>query len=387
MGNYYSKRDDKSESSQTDISKKHAKKHTNMLPEKKTDSLILEETIPPEGNETSYSMGSSINQKINLDEIYNDNFFGYEYLVFSGGGVKGISYCGALGVMDGIGILSKNIKGYAGTSAGSIVAGLLAVGYTSSEILQIMSEMDMEKLFDDKIGLIRDTYNLVENYGIAPGDYIDSYLGRLIKSKTGNPDYTIKQLYDDNGIELVIVGTDINIKKSRYFYAKSPNKSDGNISIRKAIRISMSIPYVFEPVMHNGHYHVDGGFLDNYPIHVFDSDIPGDDKARRGEGKINTKVLGLQILSSEDNDDTFDPEKSPDKINNIIDFSMSCISTFMIENNRKINTEDNLKRTIKIVTPNYSINTFDISPSDKFNLIEIGANACRKYFSLETPAS
>ena len=70
----------------------------------------------------------------------------YEYIVLSGGGIKGISYCGALDVLDKYDILydedgKSKIKGFAGTSAGSIVVALLAVGYNPTELKKVMSEM------------------------------------------------------------------------------------------------------------------------------------------------------------------------------------------------------------------------------------------------------
>jgi len=308
----------------------------------------------------------------------------YKYLVFSGGGLKGISYCGALKVLEEQQILGPGIKGYAGTSAGSIIAGLLAVGYTSAELSKIMTDLDTRNLFDDKYGYIRDAYNLVEHYGVAPGAYIDSFLGELIEKKTGDADYTIEQLYAEKRIKLVIVGTDMNIKRSRYFHPKALVDSDKKISIRKAIRISMSLPFVFEPVMHDSHLHVDGGVLDNFPIHVFDGKYPGDPKAKLNQLNPNHRVLGLQILTANKLDDILDPDDSPDEITNIVDYGSSFISTFMIENNRRFATSYNEMRTIHIITEKFPLTNFDISLADKNGLIAAGETACRKFFNKVT---
>lgn len=56
----------------------------------------------------------------------------FRNLVFEGGGVKGIAYCGALGVLDERGILSW-IRRVGGASAGAINATILALGYTVDE--------------------------------------------------------------------------------------------------------------------------------------------------------------------------------------------------------------------------------------------------------------
>ena len=292
----------------------------------------------------------------------------YKYLVFSGGGIKGVSYCGALDILNKLHILGPNIKGYAGTSAGSIIAGLLAVGYSSEELNKIMIDMDMDKIFDDKIGVIRDTINLVKTYGVAPGNYIYDLLGELIKAKTGSADYTISQLYLDHKIKLVVVGTDMNISRARYFSPDALYEADQTIPIRKAIRISMSIPFMFEPVLHQGHLHVDGGVLDNFPLSVFDQNEP------------NPKVLGLRILTEFHENKLTNPDTCPEKLDSILDYSLSFIKTFMIENDRKTITDAYNSRTIAIITPDYSITQFSISTEDKNILIEAGVKYAVEFF-------
>src|SRR5947209_4694594 len=130
-------------------------------------------------------MGTYMSTNISPEVKNAETNLNYEYLVFSGGGVKGISYCGALKVLNEMGILKSGIKGFAGTSAGSIVAGLLAIGYTVDEILSIVSEIDIKKLIGADIGIVRDAINLFEHYGMFSGASIDEFLGTLIKNKVG----------------------------------------------------------------------------------------------------------------------------------------------------------------------------------------------------------
>ncbi|WP_404926752.1 patatin-like phospholipase family protein [Paenibacillus polymyxa] len=63
--------------------------------------------------------------------------------VFEGGGVKGIAFVGAIEVMEAKGYTWKKLLG---TSAGAIVAALLACGYNSAEIRKLMSSLDYMKL-------------------------------------------------------------------------------------------------------------------------------------------------------------------------------------------------------------------------------------------------
>ena len=68
----------------------------------------------------------------------------YRNLVMEGAGVKGFAYAGALQVLDSMGIL-KDIQRVAGTSVGAIQGTLLAVGYTSGEIIELTAHIPLKK--------------------------------------------------------------------------------------------------------------------------------------------------------------------------------------------------------------------------------------------------
>lgn len=311
----------------------------------------------------------------------------YEYLVFSGGGIKGVSYAGALEALEELGILTDKvenrllIKGAAGTSAGSIVAALLAVGYSVAEIKKIQMNLDMNSLFDDKIGVIRDTVNLFKDYGVAPGDFIFNYLGKLIEDKTGDANYTFKQLYNDKKFKLVVVGTDLNTNSSIYFCHDSENRHYSEISIRRAIRVSMSVPLMFEPVKLCKNYCVDGGVLDNFPLHVFDGKHPGDINSRLNLCVPNPKVLGINIMVD---NELASYEVTPRRdINDPISYLMSYVTTFMVENERRIMTPSYWHRTANIVTPNYPLTDFSLSNKQKEELVKRGYDYVMTFFADE----
>jgi NTE family protein len=307
----------------------------------------------------------------------------YEYLVFSGGSVKGITYCGCLDIIEQEGILyDKNdklkIKGFAGTSVGSVVASLLAIGYTNQELKNIMMKLDTSLLYDEKSGFIRDSLNFIEDYGVASGNFLYNFIGELIKKKTGDPDYTIDQLYNDKGITLVAVGTDMNTKSSLYFYPNHKNKNCRDISIRKAIRISTSIPFIFKPVTFDNNLCVDGGILDYYPLHVFDGDYPGQIEARLNIIPPNTKVLGINIMTEDSINSII--ERKREDISCITEYALSFITTFMTENRRKILTTPYRKRTINIITLDIPTGQFSLTMEQKQILIEQGKEATMQFF-------
>ena len=87
-------------------------------------------------------------------------------LVLKGGGVLGQAYTGALLELDKRGVV-VNLERVAGTSAGSIVATLVALKYTARQIFDISAQTDF-KSFED--GRLLDKINVAAHYGINPGD-------------------------------------------------------------------------------------------------------------------------------------------------------------------------------------------------------------------------
>src|SRR4051794_3332984 len=65
--------------------------------------------------------------------------------VFSGGGIKGFAYIGAMQVLEE---KKYRFKRVAGTSAGAILACFIAAGYTANEIEEILDELDVKSLLD-----------------------------------------------------------------------------------------------------------------------------------------------------------------------------------------------------------------------------------------------
>ena len=118
-------------------------------------------------------------------------------LVFSGGGIKGIGFVGCLNALINKGLYDENkIKTLIGTSAGSIIATFIAVGYKIKEINEIALELNF--------GLIRDitaenVLNFFQDFGIDTGKELERIMEIIIKKKT-KENLTFKELYELKGI-------------------------------------------------------------------------------------------------------------------------------------------------------------------------------------------
>jgi NTE family protein len=185
-------------------------------------------------------------------------------LVFEGGGVKGIAYAGVLEVLDRQQILPA-VRRVAGTSAGSITAAVLALGYQPAEIRQLLLDLDFRRFEDgSELGGVA---RLVEHYGWFKGDFFLEWMRDRVKEKTGNPDTTFGELQAAGKyLDLSIVSTDLTKRASRVFSAATTP----DVPVALAVRLSISIPLFFEAVPFDDGLFVDGGVLWNYPIQIYD---------------------------------------------------------------------------------------------------------------------
>ncbi|KAK3109157.1 hypothetical protein FSP39_024196 [Pinctada imbricata] len=198
-----------------------------------------------------------------------DHRFPFENLIFEGGGNKGLAYCGAIRVLEEQGLYDQ-IKRYAGSSAGAMTAALLAVGYDSFEIQDFLSQ-DLSHFFlDARFGVLSLVPNLLTGYGWNPGRRIYQWFGEALAKKTNNPDISFNELYEKTGKELCVVVTNLNHMTEEYCHPKTTP----DMPIRLAVRMSMSIPGMFQATNYtvNGetNTYVDGGVICNYPIHCYD---------------------------------------------------------------------------------------------------------------------
>ena len=185
-------------------------------------------------------------------------------ICMSGGGIKGFSFVGALDYLNNIGYINtKQIKNWVGTSAGSILALLLSIGYSPIEIGDFVISFDFTKM-DPDISV----ENVFIKYGISNGERFEFILKSFLKNKLGIEDINFKNLYQVTNKNLIIIGTNFSkCSEEAFSYEKTPT-----MSVITAVRISCSIPVFFTPVLYSGSYYVDGGVTNNFPIKYCNKD-------------------------------------------------------------------------------------------------------------------
>ncbi|MCA9373617.1 patatin-like phospholipase family protein [Candidatus Peregrinibacteria bacterium] len=159
-------------------------------------------------------------------------------VAFGGGGAKGLAQIGIVRVLEKYGI---KIASVAGTSAGSIVGGAVALGDSSAEILKKAEGGVATK----KMTKIRN-FNIFSE-SLIKNKVINSGIQEMLGTETTFEDTKIPFLATAVDLES---GEEIVIKKGRLW---------------EAARASSAIPMVFSPYFVNGRYCVDGGLLNNVP--------------------------------------------------------------------------------------------------------------------------
>jgi predicted acylesterase/phospholipase RssA len=177
-------------------------------------------------------------------------------MAFSGGGVLGNAYVGALSVLEKHGLDYSKITKLAGTSAGALTAAALAVGHNAESCNNILRKTGFKDLFYPEYS------SVLARRGGSSGQKLEEFVGRVLEEKTGNPDITLKQVYDEYGKEVVCVATELDTLRERKFRYQT----DPDLPVRHAVRMSSSVPIILEHVEYDGHVYVDGGLTNNFPV-------------------------------------------------------------------------------------------------------------------------
>jgi predicted acylesterase/phospholipase RssA len=185
------------------------------------------------------------------------------YIAFQGGGALGMAHLGAWKAVS----QQFNIKGVAGTSAGSIVAAFCAAGFSPEHTIDIFSELDWSRLIKRQ-NLLK---LMIKKDGFSDGENFHKWLRDKLRTYIINNDelrdISFDDLYNATKIYLAIVACDLNEGRSIPVVFDKDKRSDYFVS--SAVRASISIPGFFTPKRTDkGETLVDGGLLLNYPIEL-----------------------------------------------------------------------------------------------------------------------
>ncbi|HEU5380083.1 MAG TPA: patatin-like phospholipase family protein [Ktedonobacteraceae bacterium] len=300
----------------------------------------------------------------------------YADAVLEGGGVRGIAHVGALSVAEARGYRWQRC---AGTSAGALVAALLAAGYTAAELYTILSTTDFARFVRDRgiagcwpVQLAR----LVCYGGLHTGNALEAFIRELLKAKgkktfgdllvPGQEDAPKSSRFR---YRLVVIASDITngqmlrLPQDLVAYGQDPDALD----IALAVRMSASIPFVFQPILQRDNagrlYRVvDGGLLSNFPVGIFDV-----------EDEPAYPTLGFRLID--------DLPRSAQATENLFRFGEDLLGAMLTAHDRLYLDDHAGVRTIAIPACGIGGLQFHLKPEQIEQLYQSGQTAAEQFFT------
>lgn len=188
-------------------------------------------------------------------------------IALSGGGIRGIAHAGALQALEENGIIPQIIGG---TSCGSMVAALYAMGYSPYHIYILCKRYAKVIAKANTMPIISGIHSYIHKKtinitGINNGEKIEE-LYNMVANRRG-----INNL-NEVKMPVVIPAVDMITGKECVFTSKIPKQKNQNkiyinkIDVGKAVRASSSFPAYFSPCKHKEYAFMDGGALNNVPV-------------------------------------------------------------------------------------------------------------------------
>lgn len=204
---------------------------------------------------------------VNLHSFAQDTLRPHQLgIVLSGGGAKGLAHIGVLKVLEEAGIHPDYIGG---TSMGSIIGGLYAMGYNAEAIEKKVQTIDWEEFLNDKIRRTNLSNEEKEDFdrfiltlpvekkkilipsGVKTGQNFSTLLSQMA--------FHVHHVDDFSKLPVPFLCVATDIETGEAVVLKKGYLPD-------AIRASMAIPTIFTPVAIDGKLLVDGGLINNFPV-------------------------------------------------------------------------------------------------------------------------
>ena len=196
-------------------------------------------------------------EKHDIRKIYN--------LSFSGGGFKGAAFVGCVKALRQHNLL-ENVQCVAGSSAGALVATLIACkadyGFMKKCTMKILQHFDAYRF--SWYNVFKNAQNVSKDYGVFQTEELQKMFSMYVQeaSNLKGQSVTFQKLYDLTQIKLIITATCLDSKTPFYFnYETTPNTE-----VAEALTISVNIPLLFAAKKYNNERMVDGCIIEHLPM-------------------------------------------------------------------------------------------------------------------------
>lgn len=179
-------------------------------------------------------------------------------IVLSGGGTNTLAIVGALHALQEKRRIDDVVR-WVGSSAGALVCLFFVLGYSAEALFRLLLHIDFAKLNEVNCDNVLSFYDTM---GVIEGTHIMRVLELAVTKKGYSKDVTFQELYEKTKCGFVVTGYNLTRGKTEAFDSTRTPK----MSVLLACRISISVPFLFRPVVHNGEMYVDGCTMDHVPV-------------------------------------------------------------------------------------------------------------------------
>ena len=306
-------------------------------------------------------------------------------LVLEGGGVKGIGLVGAVTALAGAGYQFPRVAGSsAGAIVASLVAGLQHAGEPLSRLEDVMRAVDYRRFRDSaglgRVPVVGAALSLLATDGMYEGAYLEDFLtgalGDLGVRTFGDlrlpPDHPAAQaVRPEHVYALVVTASDLSRRRLARLpwdlpsYGADPDEQP----VARAVRASAAIPFFFRPVRQptpqGEATWVDGGLLSNFPVELFD----------REDGlEPRWPTFGVRLTTRPATPPTTSAVHGP------LSLGLAALDTLLTDQGSSyLDDPCTVRRTVFVPTSGVSVVDFDIDRPTQDRLFDSGRGAAAAF--------
>lgn len=273
--------------------------------------------------------------------------------LFGGGAIRGAAYVGTMRAMEELGISPHTL---AGSSVGSVIAGLIAVGYTADELDEVFIKFNFEMFRDVQL-------TLGPKFALSKGELFLEWIRDLIEQKFYGENFkkgshkavTFKDIEKD----LIIITTDLSSFETKEFSRfETPD-----FEIASAIRISCGMPGLMRPIEYNNRILVDGDLQKSWPMWKLSKHLM----------PSNERILEFRLEGDFEGNDM----NTIEFVNSLYAFTTSMATAFIID----IYGKKDMFDYIVINTGDINIVDFNMPEDKRRSLMQLGYSQTMDYFN------